>query len=695
VSFETSDGTATMGDDYFAKTGMAMIAPGETSTTVSVTIINDVITERDELLTFRIKEPSNAILGTTLGAISDTSEATGTIIDDDVTEIRMTAVAASITEGEDALFIVSVSPALRQALPIAIDMTDTGNFIAGESPQWVTLAYGDTAATLTIATEDDEVGEPKGTITASLPADMTPLTVVTRSARVEVLDNDRDPNTGRNVNAAAMPYIAMAVADETALAIRQRVRSAFNNEHQSGLLVQGSNMTQLVTKLVRQQSPELSRDEHEFTQFDAWRSEQKHREALWKRQAPQFNLGDFAFAMQSGGQWSGVEGSPSKPLTFWGQGFHHKISGVEYPMHLSGEVVGGITGFDIRWPNFIMGLGLSMADGELDFRKDDITGIHKTHMEGVRPYLGWQTSRGSRFYGVLGLDRGDIEVIEDDAPDLPYRRDVELQMVALGGQGPGHSWSSVPNATTKISFVIEGIFARMMELDSALDAELGTEPVVTDAGRVRFGFEMDHNRTLANGGNFGGKMELTARHDSGDALTGAGAELGGSINVSLPGKRLEFEIGGRTLFAHETMGVEEWGLSASLLWTARDDGRGLSLAFKPQWGDVADGSQALWDGGLASHQSLGQGAGFDGVGRGGLAGLGYSLEVKYGIPVLNATEMLILFARNETGQDRDNLGLGASLKVGNYLHVESEAIMSRHESNKIEHRPQIRYKRKH
>ncbi|MGI9323028.1 MAG: Calx-beta domain-containing protein, partial [Pseudomonadales bacterium] len=703
VSYGTSDGTATMGQDYFAKSGMTSIQPGQTSATVRVILIDDNITETDELLTLKLDAPNNATLGT--------DAAQGAIIDDDITEVRLAAATASITEGEDAIFIASVSPALARDMKAPIAMTETGSFMQDNSPQWILVPAGKTAATLSIGTQDDDVSEPDGAITASLPTDMAPMTILIRSASVRVLDNDHDKDIGRNVNEMAMPYIAMAIADETSLAIRKRVQAAFADEQQSGLLVQGATPKQLFAKLVRRKPGRLAgeadtdannidvnkTDANNFTPFDSWQAEQKHREALWNHAAPEFNLGDFEFAMRTGdlgAQDASVEYAPTRQMALWGRGYHYNLSDVNTSlMKLGGKMSGAITGFDIGWPNFLAGLGLNMSDAELDFRQGDATGVHKTHVAGIRPYFGGQRPSGAHYWGMLGWDKGDIEVIADGDRNERYRRDVELQVLALGGQGPARSRHSVAGASSKVSYIAEGVFARMKETESVP----GAKAVAANAGRIRLGIELDYVRPMTNGGKLSSKFELTARHDSGDALTGVGAELGGSLSVSMPDENLKLEISGRTLFAHVNMGVKEWGIAANLLWTARGDGSGLSLAFKPQWGATAKGSQQLWDGSLASHQSLEQAVGLNRGGVGGVgagsAGLGYSLEVKYGIPVMNATETLVLFARNETENNGDNIGMGASLKIGDYLHIEYEAVMIR--SNKIEHRPQIRYQRKH
>ena len=71
VDYATSDGTATAGADYTAASGTLSFAAGETSKTVSVTVLNDAHDEGSETLTLTL---SNAT-----GAVIADGEATGTI----------------------------------------------------------------------------------------------------------------------------------------------------------------------------------------------------------------------------------------------------------------------------------------------------------------------------------------------------------------------------------------------------------------------------------------------------------------------------------------------------------------------------------------------------------------------------------------------------------------------------------------
>ena len=75
VRYATSDGTATAGADYVAQSGALRFAPGETSKTVSVSVLNDAHDEGSETMTLTLSRPFGAELAD--------ATATGTIVNTD------------------------------------------------------------------------------------------------------------------------------------------------------------------------------------------------------------------------------------------------------------------------------------------------------------------------------------------------------------------------------------------------------------------------------------------------------------------------------------------------------------------------------------------------------------------------------------------------------------------------------------
>ena len=80
VDYATSDGTAQAGSDYTAASGALTFNTGDTSQTVSVTVLTDSDDESDETLTLTLSNPSQATLddATATGTIEDGEPSSGT-----------------------------------------------------------------------------------------------------------------------------------------------------------------------------------------------------------------------------------------------------------------------------------------------------------------------------------------------------------------------------------------------------------------------------------------------------------------------------------------------------------------------------------------------------------------------------------------------------------------------------------------
>ncbi|MGY1458332.1 Calx-beta domain-containing protein [Luteimonas sp. A534] len=83
-NYATADGSATAGEDYFAKSGTTSIIAGETSATLSVTVIGDTAVEPDETFTLVLSGITGAAEGSLVG--------TGTIVNDDFTVLPISAI---------------------------------------------------------------------------------------------------------------------------------------------------------------------------------------------------------------------------------------------------------------------------------------------------------------------------------------------------------------------------------------------------------------------------------------------------------------------------------------------------------------------------------------------------------------------------------------------------------------------------
>ena len=196
MEYATSNGTANAGDDYTAATGTLTIAAGDTTGTVTVAILQDTIGEADETFTVTLTNPSAATVsdGDGTGTIADPPPTVGT--PGGTTPLTVRVDDARVREGADAQaeFVVRLSGAAPN--PITIDYsTSNGTAIAGsdytETRGTVTIAAGDTEASIFVPIVDDDDAEPDETFTLAL-SNPTGAAIERGDAVGTILDNRRN-----------------------------------------------------------------------------------------------------------------------------------------------------------------------------------------------------------------------------------------------------------------------------------------------------------------------------------------------------------------------------------------------------------------------------------------------------------------------------------------------------------------------
>jgi hypothetical protein len=191
ANYGISGNGAGSGVDYEAATpGAVTFAPGETSKTVTVTVLSDTLDETDEGFILEISDATNATIGDGLGV--------GTIIDDDTAVLSINDV--SVTEGNsgtaDANFTVSLLSASTQT--VTVDWaTVSGTAVAGSDfvvgSGTLTFAPGETTTTISVAVLGDSANEATETFRVELAS---PTNAVLQDALgIGTIINDDTPPT--------------------------------------------------------------------------------------------------------------------------------------------------------------------------------------------------------------------------------------------------------------------------------------------------------------------------------------------------------------------------------------------------------------------------------------------------------------------------------------------------------------------
>ena len=130
VNFATANGSALASSDYAANSGTVTFAPGETTKTVTVAIVNDTVFEGNENFTVSLSAPTNATLGngTVNTVIHDDGTGLGGTNDDRLTVISVSN--PTVSEGSNLVFTVTLSGTSTTATLVSVTPS-SGSAILG------------------------------------------------------------------------------------------------------------------------------------------------------------------------------------------------------------------------------------------------------------------------------------------------------------------------------------------------------------------------------------------------------------------------------------------------------------------------------------------------------------------------------------------------------------------------------------
>jgi hypothetical protein len=191
VDYATSDGTAKAGSDYRTTIGTITFATDETSGSIDVPTINDMLYEGDETVLLTLSDPNNATLGTPITA-------TLTIVDDDPpTTVQFSRETYSTNEA-DASATITVTLSTTAELMVTVDYATSDGTARADSDyrttiDTMTLATDETTGTFEVPILDDADYEGDETVllTLSNPDNATLGTPIT--ATLTIVDDDPPP----------------------------------------------------------------------------------------------------------------------------------------------------------------------------------------------------------------------------------------------------------------------------------------------------------------------------------------------------------------------------------------------------------------------------------------------------------------------------------------------------------------------
>ena len=214
-------------------------------------------------------------------------------------------------------------------------------------------------------------------------------------------------------------------------------------------------------------------------------------------------------------------------------------------------------------------------------------------MTSIHPYVRVALGERLDVWGTMGYGQGDLALRDEWVGQLTEAyTDIDLRMGALGlrgdlvDSGVGSFGLAFKADALWVGTGSEGVDAPEVQLAAS-------EVSVT---RVRTALEASQGLLFGQGLSLRPSLELGLRRDGGDAETGAGVDIAGSLIASHPSTGLSVDVRVRTLLVHQAEGFHEQSVSASLSYDPTPSTPlGLTARVAPSWGGQAmSGAQALW-----------------------------------------------------------------------------------------------------
>ena len=276
----------------------------------------------------------------------------------------------------------------------------------------------------------------------------------------------------------------------------------------------------------------------------------------------------------------------------WGQGkasgFTHKKDGAS----AKGSLLSGYLGVDYKAGyRLLFGIAVARSNANSDVQNatDNTRTDVDTTITTLYPYLHWSPGEGFELWGVLGHGIGKAEIRSTSLGTRGVKTDINQLTAAAGLKKTLGTFGHTAVSLKADGFVVRVKSDRVINL---LDK--------TNTGSSFFRILLSGRRNWLMAGNAqaSADVELGARVDSGDAVTGLGLDLGGSLGYEDQDAGVAVTTRGRLLVAHSD-NYHDWGLGLTIHLQPGEFRRGLSLALSPTWGQPSDQSNTLWDNGAA------------------------------------------------------------------------------------------------
>ena len=468
----------------------------------------------------------------------------------------------------------------------------------------LTFGIGETSKTVSVTLLDDDVDEGQETFTLQL----------SNASGAHIADNEA---TGTIVNSDPLPKawlvrFGRTTTDHVVDAITDRLKRTGDDSHvnigESFLPVRplsdvpkqtpaANNVSGLTgggSYYIGNTHPGLatrmSVDGFSHLSEDPWSANgySNSRSGLGTSPNPTQQLVLRNLLQQTSFQTSTTDPDRGRRLTAWGQAATTRFDGVAEGASLNGDVATYMLGVDAHMGRWLTGATLAHSLGAGSFSGGTGTGNLDTKLTSLHPYARYKAGERLSAWGIAGFGIGDLSL--SSSADDHWRTDTTMHMGAAGVRSVlVHHTSGLEIAAHADTRLTDIASNGVRSTHGNLAATTGK------TNRLRLMFEGSRPFAVDRHRLFTPNLELGVRRDGGDAETGTGVELGGTLTYTDATRGLSVETAARTLIAHEDEAYQEWGASATVRLDPGSTGRGLSLSVRPAWGaDAMGGAERLW-----------------------------------------------------------------------------------------------------
>ncbi len=505
------------------------------------------------------------------------------VTDNDKAGVTVTPTELTVDEDGSGTYTVVLTSEPTGPVTVTPASSDAGAATVSEALSF-TAANWDTPQTVTVSGVEDEdsLADMMATVSHRVSGgDYGGVTADSVSVTVRNTTSAEALGRANRLNEVILPQFAAGFATQTLGAVADRIESVSAGHAARELRLGATPMSASSGGALDLRHDGRTGAFGDRTAF----GEQTHRPM---RLADVLDGAAFGMTL---GQEEEEGGFPA--IGVWGRGGRLSLSGADQEVSWDGGLWSAHVGADMRiGSDLLAGIVVSHATGDFDATSaaatGSVAGLYEAGLTSAHPYLAWLAPDGSNLWASGGYGRGEVRVTETGMS----KRDAGMSFAsgALGGRSVlFRDADLLVGGMTRLALKGEGSYARFTTA-----SESGLEGLTAHTSRLRLMLEGSHERTLGTG-TLTPALEVGVLYDRGDAVEGAGVEVGGSVAYRMQDPGLTVEVRSRALVTHAETDRREWGVGAMVSLDPGDEGRGPFLKVAPSQGGTESGLPQMFD----------------------------------------------------------------------------------------------------